>query len=192
MLICLALLLKVSVNFVYEDSLLVYLKILFIKIRLFPARKKKFNAKKYEKKKKKKADRPTHIVKEKKPQTNTKPSLTENINLITDIISVFLKTFSKHLHIKLAKIHIKVASPDAAQTAILYGAVSGSVAVLVDVLNGITNLDSLRSSSISVEPDFISEKPEAKINISLSFRVYGALAVIIKLLIRYIKHKFKK
>lgn len=192
MLICLALLLKISVNFVYEDTLLVYLKILFIKIQLFPAKEKKFNAKKYEKKEKKKADRPTHIVKKKKPHTNTKPSLTENINLITDIIFEFLKTFSKHLHIKLAKIHIKVASPDAAQTAILYGAVSGSVAVLVDVLNGITNLDSLRNSSISVEPDFLSEKPEAKINISLSMRVYGALAVLIKLLVRYIKHKFKK
>ncbi len=184
--------LKVSLNFVYKDKLSVYLRILFIRISLLPSKKKKFNAKKHDKKQKKKASKPTHVLKEREAEPKAKPTLSENIEMVTDVLRVFLKAFPEHLHVRLAKIHIKVASPDAAQTAILYGTVSGAVAVLVDLLNDITNLDGLRRSSIIVVPDFLSDKPEAELNIALSLRVYGALSVLIKMLIRFIKHKFKK
>lgn len=189
MLVALILELRVSLNIVYEDELHVFLRVLFIKIRLFPSKKKKFNAKKHEKKQKKKAGKPSHVIKERNADENKSTPLVDNIRLITEIISIFFKASSKYLRVKLAKIHIKVATGDAAQTAILYGAVSSALACLIELLDSISNLQKLKSSSIQLEPDYLSDKSEARINISLSLNGRGALIVLVKCLRRYINYK---
>lgn len=101
-----------------------------------------------------------------------------------------MRSFAKHLHIRLAKINIKIASSDAAQTAILYGAVSGALACLLDVIDSVTNLDKIKRSSVSVCTDYLSEKCEADIDISLSISIFGALATLASTLIQYTKQKF--
>ena len=89
------------------------------------------------------------------------------------------------MHVKVAKLHIKVASNDAAKTAILYGAVSGATACLIDNIDEFTKLNKLKRKSVIIEPDFLSDKTEAKINISLSISVFGAIATILKMLLKY-------
>ena len=89
------------------------------------------------------------------------------------------------MRVKLAKIHINVATSDAAKTAILYGMVSTAVALLVDSIDEHTNLQKLKKKSIMIEPGFLSEKTTANINISLSISVYGAIATMLKMIVKY-------
>lgn len=185
-LISLVLALRVNLNIVYEDELKVFLRILFVKIRLYPARKKKY---KHKDKKKSKKDKPTYVTRK---SSDPKPkNLIDNIKLITDVISEFFKAFSDHLHVKLAKIYIKVATPDAAQTAILYGLVGSAVECLVAVIDSITNLQKIKDHAIIVEPDFLSDKPRAQINITLSSSGFGAIRTLIKTFWTYTKLKNK-
>ena len=182
--IVLLLSIPVGINLVLEDELRVYLRVLFLKFKLYPSKKKKFNQRKHEKKKKKKESAKSSVLKE-RDEIKSKPTLLENISTITEIVRTFFKHFSKHLHVKLTKIHIKVATPDAAETAILYGAVSGAVACLVELIDSITNLGRIKQSSIAVEPDFLSEKSSARLNISLYINSFGAIIVILRTLIKY-------
>ena len=185
-LISLILTLRVNLNIVYEDELTVFLRILFIKIRLYPARKRKY---KHKDKKKTKKEKPTYIT---RTSSEPKPkNLVDNVKLITEVISEFFKAFSDQLHVKLAKIYIKVATPDAAQTAILYGLVGSAVECLVAVIDSITNLQRVKDHAIVVEPDFLSDNSQAQINITLSLSVFGAIKTLVKTLWKYFKLKNK-
>ena len=183
-LIALVLATRATINIVYEDKLIIYLKVLFLRFRLYPSKKKKFNSKSYEKKLKNRANlKDIRLVDSDKALP--KKGIVDNIKMISYVLRVLFKSFSKYLHVKLAKIHIRIATPDAAQTAILYGAASSSLACLVELLDSYTNLHKIKERSIFIEPDFLSEKTVAKINISLSISVFGALVTIIKSIIRY-------
>lgn len=182
---------RVGISIVLEDELCVYLRVLFLKFRLYPAKKKRGSIKKYKKKKVKKK-KPSTVVRESGTEPKRKPPLTETIRTVTELLGVFARTFAKHLHVRLAKIYIRIGTEDAARTAILYGAVSGAVACLIDTLDSITSLSSLSRSEISVEPDFLSDRSVARLNISLSLSVFGALTVLIKTLFRYLKLKITK
>lgn len=182
-LFALACFLRVNLNIVYENELLVFLRILFIKIRLYPERKKKY------KHKKKKKSEPTHVVRQ---ASEPKPlNLVDNLKIIGEVISTFINHFSSHLTLKLAKIYIKVATPDAAQTAILYGVAGGAVDCIVNMLDEITNIKRVKVRSVLVEPDFLSESCEAKINITLSVSGLGAVITLAKTLWKYTKLKNK-
>ena len=182
------LLLKVKINIVLDDAFAVYAKVLFIKIKLFPPSKKKKKAKPKKVKEEKKAKgKKKSDVTNAQEKVQVKLTIFDYIKIITDVVNLFFKKFAKHLHIKLAKIYIKVATDDAAQTAILYGAVSQSLAYLVEALDSVTNLDGLKSSYINVEPDYLSNKFEAKINITFSIRIIGILDMGLKSLFRFLK-----
>ena len=184
----LLLLLKVKINIVLDETFAVYAKVLFIKIKLFPPSKKKKKAKpKKAKKEKKVKEKKKADVTDVQEKVQIKLTIFDYIKIITDVVNVFFKKFAKHLHIKLAKIYVKVATDDAAQTAILYGAVSQSLAYLVETLDSVTNLDGLKRSYINVEPDFLSNKFEAKINITFSIRIIGVLDMGLKSLFRFLK-----
>ena len=55
------------------------------------------------------------------------------------IITQLLSSFSKYLKVKLAKINITVGTPDAADTAVAYGAITGSMNVLFPLLEQTKN-----------------------------------------------------
>ena len=183
--------LRINLHIIYENDLNVYLRVLFIKYTIFPEKEKKFNEKKHKKKieKKKKSQEP--VLKE-KSEKDSKPSLLDKIRYIKELLSVFLKAFSRHLRVKLKWLRIKIASDDAAQTAIMYGAVSGVVANILELIDSYTNLNALKEDAVSVEPDFTSEKCEASINISLSISVFGALVTLAKTLWKSILIKNKQ
>lgn len=181
--ICLILSLRIKLQIIYEDELKVYLKILFFKIQILPDKNKKFNISKF--KRKKKQSSPAYILKDIKEAEPTSDSIIDKLNSVREIISIFFDSFHKHLHVKLTKIHVKVASSDAAKTAILYGTASTAVACVVDLIDEITNLHRLKESSISVEPDFLSDKTDIKLNIMLYISVAGAIKVLLKSLINY-------
>lgn len=184
MLIALILSIRGSINIVYENELRIYLKVLFFKFWLFPEGKFKIDPQKYEKILKGEKSNSATIISEIKEESK-KNGLLENIKMISRLISSLLKTCAPYLKVKLARVHVNVSSTDAAKTAILYGAVSGAVAVLVDNIDEYTNLHNLKKKSIIVRPDFLSEKTSARIKVTLSISIYGAIATMLKLIIKH-------
>ena len=179
--------LKIKINIVLDEKFAVYAKVLFIKIKLFPKDKKNRKQKKpsVKKVKGKKEKKKTHAVKD--DNENIKLKIVDYIKIACDVVKLFFKKFAKHLHVKLAKIYIRVATGDAAQTAILYGVISQALSYLIEALDTVTNLDGLKKAYINVEPDYLSDKFDAKINITLSVRVFGLLDVGINSLVRFLK-----
>lgn len=176
---------RVGINIVHEDELKVYLKILFVRIQLYPEKKKN----KISNKKQKKDKNAKEVTLKPIDKAKAKPTILDNVNLVKDVLAVLFKAFPKYLHVKLAKIHIRIATGDAAQTAIIYGAVSGVVACIVELIDSFTKMDKLKQRAISVEPNFLGENSEARINISLYITVFGAIVTLAKMLIKYIKTK---
>lgn len=177
--------LKIKINIVLDEKFAVYAKVLFIKIKLFPKDKK---IKKQKKVKEKEEKKKTHAVKA-DDNENIKLKIVDYIKIACDVVKLFFKKFAKLLHVKLAKVYIRVATGDAAQTAILYGVISQALSYLIEALDTVTNLDGLKKAYINVEPDYLSEKFDAKINITLSVRVFGLLDIGINSLVRFIKLK---
>ena len=177
--------LRVNLHIRYEDELKVYIKILFFKIEILPNTSKIFDGFKKNK------EKPTHIIKDIKDADTSSESIVDKLNTIRDILSILSESFHKHLHVKLSKIHVRVATGEAAKTAILYGAISTAAACIIAVIDDITNLKPIKNSSVSVEPDFLSEKTKIKLNISLYMSIAGIISVLMNSFIKYYSLKDK-
>ncbi len=95
-----------------------------------------------------------------------KPKLTDMIPLIAHVAGLFFSRFFGKLHIKVARIHIKVAAMTAA---VLYGTVNQSVQYLMAVLGKVSHVDGLKKADISIEPDFLTSS--LAFDCKLTFRV---------------------
>ena len=161
-LLFLVILLSMKVNIVvsYKNELRVFLRILFVRIRLYP---KKVKLK--EKKKKVKPEKqPTKEVTVKEEKT------VSPVKAILEIKDLILSLASKAmggLHFKFARLNIVVACEDATKTALLYGATVQSVAYLLEALDTVSNVEISRFSDININSNFISQKSSIEGKITL-------------------------
>ena len=114
----------------------------------------------------------------------------EGIEMIKDLVAVFVGRFAKHLRIRIARLHIGVATGDAATTAILYGAASAAVAALTETLYLATRTTFPAPENGGVYADFTGSSSRVDIDIVLSMRVYGILATLVSLAYNYLKKQF--
>ena len=173
--------LKVNITVSYKQELRVYLRVLFVRIRLFPKKVKYKEEKKHKKKKKEPApSKPTTEEEAEKPISPVK--------VVWEIREAILKLSGKamnKLHFKFARLNIEVGCSDAAKTAIVYGTVVQSVAYLIEILSNISNVEISRFSDINVTSNFISQKSRAEGKITLYIRVFSAFTVLLHLLKTY-------
>lgn len=95
------------------------------------------------------------------------------------LISTFFDRYSKFLSVRTVKLHIGVATGDAASTAIMYGVIVQGVTYLLEVINNITNLKSLRYSDVNVYPDYTAETIKMDIKIILKLPVWCAFSLLL-------------
>lgn len=179
MLISLLLALRLSVRIVYSEKLYLELKFGPFKLNGFFTGAAKGKKDKKTKPKKKISDA---VEKEKKP-------LNETIEEILELVKVFASVFFKRLKIKTTRICIVVGSDDPAKTAVYYGTVIQSVAVLIDFLQTNTDFETCRNTVIRVDPDFVSGNTYADIDICLSATVLHILSTAITCTAFYLKKK---
>ena len=91
------------------------------------------------------------IKREKKAK---RPKLTEFIPLVTRVVGLFFSRFFGKIHIKVARIHIRVGGGDAMAVAMTYGVVYQSVGYLMKLLEKICHVDGLKKADVSVQPDY--------------------------------------
>ncbi len=116
-----------------------------------------------------------------------KREIGETIELVTDLTKTFLSRFGKHLHIKVRRVVVTVASEDAATTAVIYGGVCGAVQCFTELLDNCLNVKFPRGAQIKVIPDFTSAKSDAEIDITFSCRIWQVFDMLIKTGIAYLK-----
>ena len=204
--------LRATLIIAYNGEVSLAVKVLFVKITLFPKKDKKrcphsMSAKKAERIKKKlkaKADKKKAKKREKAEEKQRskeiakeqgKKSLSEIlevVDLVKKLLAKVLKKFFKHLRIDLLRIKMKIALEDAASTAIAYGTVTQAINVIFPMLENIKNFKSPRASDINVWADFTSNTSDIDICIRFKLRVWHVLDVALGALFTYIKHKLKK
>ena len=112
----------------------------------------------------------------------------EKIALVRALAAVLVRKTGKHLRLQAAALHIRVATGDAARTAILYGAVCQSLAYLLALLDRVTRLRATEPD-VSVESDYLSEKSSADVHLVFSIRIIGALAILFPVAFAFLRTK---
>ena len=205
--------LKATVCITYKDEVSLFVKVLFIKIKILPKSKKKkgphsMSAKKAEKIKKKllakKEKKKQRALEKQRKKTEKKQGVSsakqnkksiseilDMIHMITDIAKAVIKTFFGHLRIKVSRLHINVATGDAASTAIAYGAVSEAVFYLYAVLQPLDGISLPDRKDVSVTADYLSDASTADVKIYFSIRIWHVLHVALVALKKLISHLIK-
>ncbi len=164
-----------------------------------PERVKKREAKKAKKAARKAAKAAKKVAKkaakQKKPAATTKKApkaneapmtLTEKLTLVRKLLVALLRATGKHLYLRAARLHIRVATGDAATTAVTYGAVSGGVALILTVLGKFTVLHAA-PPDVAVIADYLGEKPHIDARVVFSMRVGGAVCVLFSVAFAFLK-----
>ncbi len=200
--------LRATVTLEYKEEVTVWLQVLWFRRRLLPAEKKEVDPRdytprkfrrmlkkkrkkelkkwqKYQLKKKKKAEKKAEKKAKKKAarqgtEQSSEPtrSLLDNLGFIKELLDDIPVRFLRHLRVKLSRIIVTVGSDDAAKTAIMYGAVSQSVAYIVEFLDHMSRLKYAPDAEVAVNADFLSEKSSADIKISFAIRAWHILDLI--------------
>jgi hypothetical protein len=134
--------------------------------------------------------------KQKKEAAKGKPKksmseILDSVSMIRGIAAEVIRRFFKHLRIDVARVKIKVATGDAATTAVAYGAACTALNILLPVLSEVKNFSLPREKDFSVEPDFLGETPELDVKLSFSLRVWHVFSVALGALKKFLSHKAK-
>ncbi len=203
---------KVKITVAYADELALTVTLCGIPIRLLPARQKKVRVWKYslrrmrkkeakareKAKKRAKADREKAAEKKQKKaeakaakKAKPKAPLDETVHMVFELVKVVFSRFGRHLRIDVTRLRLVVATGDAATTAILWGAVCPGVAALLELLDRITNLRTVKDCEIDVGVDFVAPTPTADICIAFSLRVWHVLDIAIRAAVSFLRNKPK-
>ncbi|MBQ8356444.1 MAG: DUF2953 domain-containing protein [Clostridia bacterium] len=206
----LILLLSLRVRFciVLRDEVELSLGILCFKIHLFPRKKKikwkhyspekaaRIEAKKAKKAAKKEAKRAEKKAKKQKekqlpPEKKKKSTLADKLRLVRVLAAALIKKTNKHLRLHAARLHLRVATGDAAKTAVLYGVVCQSLSYLLALLDKVTKLKAAEPD-VSVYADYLSEKSSADVRLIFSVRLGGVFAIAFSVAFAFIGAKFQQ
>ena len=106
-------------------------------------------------------------------------SLLDGVGALLQVLTDFTKdskTTVRTLHLT------PPPTEDAANAALLYTALSGAVAGVLEILDQNTNLVIESVDSVKIIPNYTNEKADLKLDISLSFAPYKALTTLAPLL----------
>ena len=199
-LLILLMFLRVKIRILYDGDFSVILKVLFVKINIFPKIVKKVRVRDYTpariKKRQEKAKKKAEKKKAgKESRSEEKKSLLGYgdvgtlLSAVREIVTVLFKYFFRYLRVDVSKLVIRVSADDAFKTSILYGIIYQSVAYLLALLGKFMNINAKRKSLIDVKADFLTGKTAADIDITFSIVVWQALFMLLKTMMVYLKTK---
>lgn len=120
--------------------------------------------------------------------TQKKTTLLEKLRTVRALSAALLRRTHKHLRLHAARLHITVATGDAAKTAVLYGAVCQTLAYLLAMLDRITRLKA-PPPDVAVEADFLGERPSADVKLIFSISLGAAMLTLFSVAFAYLKAK---
>ena len=118
-----------------------------------------------------------------------RPPLDQTVRMVLALVKIIFARFGHHLRIDVTRLRLTVATGDAAGTAILWGAVCPAVGALLEILDRITNLRTLKHCEIDVQPDFTAETFSADVCIAFSLCVWQVFDIALRALFGFIRHR---
>lgn len=177
--------LKLTLRAGYCEKLLLVFKIGPVKMDfsdsmdMSPEEAESYTKKKQQKKSKATPKKSKKKKKEKPLKYTEKPAMTAVISAFRDLVLGLLRHLGRHLKLEELRLRVLVASPDAAQTAIEYGAVCTAAGLVQTAAEGLHRTDP-RNVNIQIECDFLAEKPELDAEICLSVRIWRLAFIALK------------
>ena len=108
--------------------------------------------------------------------------------MIAEVLEAILDGTHKGVHTHLCRLQVNVVGQDAAQTALLTGALWAALANLLSVLDRFTRLR-IRHADVSVIPDYTGDKTRTEFDLVLSCNLYRALGIVLPLIPIILDHK---
>lgn len=167
---------KLHIGAGFADDPFLYVRILFLKLRLPP--EKSAHTEENPKEQTTEKGRKKKAKKEKEKAALPKKAVGEYITIFTDALKELVHKLKKYLFLEKCIIKADIATDDAAKTAILYGAASNAAAqlwMLVCSLKRRTRNPKLIYTEI--KPDFIAEQTDFYADIELSIRLWQILSL---------------
>ena len=170
--------LPIYLVFTAKEKVSVHARVGPVRIGLYPQKKRKKPRKPRRKK----------VYKDKRKVTGIAPidkkieelSLRDEPRLLRSLLASTLRRRRKWLKLRAAKLHIRVATGDAAETAILYGVVCQSLSYLLALLDRVAKVKA-KEPDVQVIADFEGERPSTDVKIVLSLKpidvILAALAL---------------
>ncbi len=146
-------------------------------------------AKKALKKKEKALCKALQHKQEQKKAGQPDPNLIENLQMISALIKQFYEVTKGKITVNVKRMHLTVASKDAATTAILYGTVVQSAACLLQWIDTHFMHIKRKDGAMEIVPDYLSEKMTSDIDIVCSVNLRKALKVLCTMIIAYRSEK---
>lgn len=197
--ILLLLLLPLHVRFSYKESPAVFLRILFIKLRVFPQDEKK--AQKKEEKKARKEQKHGRGKEKGQAQEKSRNPLAllyqqEGLSGFLHILSSFAKTskeiagrLAKRVQITVYEVSVLIAGGDSAAIAVNYGRVSAAVFSASAIL--LKHAEKAHAH-VEVTPDFLGEKSRIACEIAIKVKIIWLVAAAAKAFCRLLKFQFRR
>ena len=167
---------KLHIGAGFADNPFLYVRILFLKLRLPP--EKAAHTEENPKEQTTEKGRKKKVKKEKEKAALPKKTVGEYITIFTDALKELVHKLKKYLFLEKYIIKADIGTDDAAKTAILYGAASNAAAqlwMLVCSLKRRTRNPKLIYTEI--KPDFIAEQTDFYADIELSIRLWQILSL---------------
>lgn len=171
------LIMPINLKVIYKESALISIRYLFFKIQLYPQK-----AKKSKKSKKNKKESATEVSEKPKEKLSDKiRTIIDGVSLVADAA----KRLLKHIKIKKFYLNIDIGSPDAAATAIEYGAVSAALYPVCGFIFSQCKVDK-KHFNANINARYDLEESSAEINTDINVSLISAIAIAILTLFKYI------
>ena len=125
--------------------------------------------------------------KDKKAEKRKKRTVSEKINEFRDKVEFGREVFrivSKRLTVTHFRLHCRISTGDAAQTAVLYGSACAAAAALDAFVN---ECFKVRKQNIYVYPDFTEQEPDLEAFVRVRVFVFSAVGAVISIFFNAIK-----
>ncbi len=195
---------RVKLSLSYKDAngggdLSLTVRYTLLRLRLIPSKevKIKLGDYTYEKTHKKKKQKPKASA-EKKAKAKRKAPEEEEAGEkngaaailweLKDAILDIIKRVPGKLRLNIKRLRLSVGAEDAAKTAITYGAVTQAVGAALALASEHADVR-IKKRAVLIEPDFLSGKLRADVDVTLSFRVGSVFGLALRFVWNFIKLK---
>lgn len=113
------------------------------------------------------------------------PNALEKLQMVVSLLKTARGHVNGKLRIQVRKFHLQVAAGDAAQTAILYGAVVGVAASVLQWIDTQLAPIERRKNTMTVTPDYVTFRNEADVDIVMHMSLYRSLIVMFRMFSAY-------
>ena len=117
------------------------------------------------------------------------PNLLENLQMILHLIKRFYNSANGKATVEVRRMHLTIASDDAAKTAVLYGVIVQAAAYVLEWIDSHFAKIKREDGAMTVTPDYLSSTMTSDIDITLSLHLRKGAKIAFEMLSAYKEEK---